>query len=225
MGAVGSHQSPRKETVVLISRRPAPRPVETITLELHRLLGARRKPGQSFEDAARHLVLLPDAEVGEKSAVELRECCRGAPSFWLNGTVVAVVGVPLLRTTTPPLTTWDDLLPAQATRLPAELARIDASLDDERFIAPWRTSFSATLGRPSVPIPTLLRLLYPKHRYQLGYQSLCREVADSIAWRRFCRIPPDRPVPHPTTLRQAGRPLRPNGSRAAQPRAAGQARR
>jgi transposase, IS5 family len=51
-----------------------------------------------------------------------------------------------------------------------------------------------------VPIDTLLRLLYLKHRYGLGYESLCREVADSIGWRRFCRIPLDRPVPHPTTL-------------------------
>jgi len=39
-----------------------------------------------------------------------------------------------------------------------------------------------------------------KHRYQLGYESLCKEVGDSISWRRFCRIPLDRPVPHPTTL-------------------------
>ncbi len=39
-----------------------------------------------------------------------------------------------------------------------------------------------------------------KHRYQLGYETLCREVGDSIAWRRFCRIPLDQPVPHPTTL-------------------------
>jgi len=54
--------------------------------------------------------------------------------------------------------------------------------------------------RPSVPIDTLLRLLYLKHRYGLGYESLCREVADSLSWRRFCRIPLDRPVPHPTTL-------------------------
>jgi transposase, IS5 family len=49
-------------------------------------------------------------------------------------------------------------------------------------------------------MPTLLHLLYLKHRYGLGYQSLCKEVSDSIAWRRFCRIPLDRPVPHPTTL-------------------------
>jgi IS5 family transposase len=39
-----------------------------------------------------------------------------------------------------------------------------------------------------------------KHRYQLGYESLCREVSDSLSWRRFCRIPLDQPVPHPTTL-------------------------
>ena len=108
--------------------------------------------------------------------------------------------IPLLRVTTPPLATWDALLPDQATRLPAELARIDAYLDDERFLAPWRAHFHARLGRPSVPIPTLLRLVYLKHRYQLGYQSLCREVSDSISWRRFARIPLDQPVPHPTTL-------------------------
>jgi IS5 family transposase len=33
-----------------------------------------------------------------------------------------------------------------------------------------------------------------------GYESLCAEVADSISWRRFCRIPIDGRVPHPTTL-------------------------
>jgi hypothetical protein len=29
---------------------------------------------------------------------------------------------------------------------------------------------------------------------------LCREVNDSVSRRRFCRLPLDRPVPHPTTL-------------------------
>jgi IS5 family transposase len=100
----------------------------------------------------------------------------------------------------PPPPAWDALLPPQARRLPVELAAIDAYLDDERFIAPWRALFDRRLGRPSVPVPTLLRLLYLKHRYQLGYQTLCREVADSISWRRFARIPLDQPVPHPTTL-------------------------
>jgi IS5 family transposase len=42
--------------------------------------------------------------------------------------------------------------------------------------------------------------MFLKFRYRLGYESLCREVADSITWRRFCRIPLDGRVPHPTTL-------------------------
>jgi IS5 family transposase len=108
--------------------------------------------------------------------------------------------VAVLRETDPQTTLWDALLPEEAKRLPAELQAVDAYLDDEQFIAPWRALFSAQLGRPSVPIDTLLRLLYLKHRYGLGYESLCREVADSISWRRFCRLPLDRPVPHPTTL-------------------------
>jgi len=106
----------------------------------------------------------------------------------------------VLRETDPQTTIWELLLPEEAKRLPTELAAVDAYLDDERFIAPWRALFSARLGRPSVPIDTLLRLLYLKHRYGLGYETLCREVSDSISWRRFCRIPLDRPVPHPTTL-------------------------
>jgi len=106
----------------------------------------------------------------------------------------------VLRVAAPPPPAWDALLPPEVRRLPDELARIDAYLDDERFITPWRALFAARLGRPSVPVQTLLRLLYLKHRYQLGYRTLCREVADSISWRRFCHIPLDQPVPHPTTL-------------------------
>jgi len=100
----------------------------------------------------------------------------------------------------PPSPDWEVLLPPELRRLPDELAQIDTYLDDERFIAPWRGVLHARLGRPSVPVPTLLRLLYLKHRYQLGYETLCREVADSIGWRRFCRIGLDQTVPHPTTL-------------------------
>ena len=47
---------------------------------------------------------------------------------------------------------------------------------------------------------TYLRLMFLKFRYRLGFESLCREVSDSITWRQFCRIGLDRPVPHPTTL-------------------------
>jgi transposase, IS5 family len=106
----------------------------------------------------------------------------------------------VLRESDPQPSLWEALLPEELKRLPGELAQVDAFLDDERFIAPWRALFDRRLGRPSVPIDTLLRLLYLKHRYQLGYESLCKEVSDSIGWRRFCRIGLDRPVPHPTTL-------------------------
>jgi IS5 family transposase len=59
--------------------------------------------------------------------------------------------------------------------------------------------FDARLGRPSVPVDTLLRL-HLKHRYQFGYETLCREVADSIGWRRFCRIGLEGRVPRLTRL-------------------------
>jgi IS5 family transposase len=106
----------------------------------------------------------------------------------------------VLRESDPQATIWDALLPDEAERLPVELVKVDAYLDDERFLAPWRALFDCRLGRPSVPVETVLRLLYLKHRYGLGYETLCREVADSLSWRRFCRLPLDRPVPHPTTL-------------------------
>ena len=69
----------------------------------------------------------------------------------------------MLRGTDPQTTIWELLLPEEAKRLPAELQAVDRYLDDERFIAPWRALFSVRLGRPSVPIDTLLRLLYLKH--------------------------------------------------------------
>ena len=36
---------------------------------------------------------------------------------------------------------------------------------------------------------TYLRMMLLKFRYRLGYDSLCREMADSITWWWFCRIP------------------------------------
>src|SRR5207249_3800391 len=42
--------------------------------------------------------------------------------------------------------------------------------------------------------------MFLKYRYRLGFERLCTEVADSISWQRFCRIPLGGSVPHPTTL-------------------------
>ncbi len=95
---------------------------------------------------------------------------------------------------------WESVLPEEVLRLPEELARVDALLDDPVFFAPFVPFFDPRMGRPSTPMEIYLRLMFLKFRYRLGYERLCREVADSITWRRFCRIPLEGSVPHPTTL-------------------------
>jgi len=106
----------------------------------------------------------------------------------------------MLRTRNEQTSLWESVLPEVCLRLPAELARVDGWLDDERFFAPLRAHFDPRLGRASIPTETYLRLMFLKHRYRLGYETLCAEVTDSISWRRFCRIDIDGKVPHPTTL-------------------------
>jgi IS5 family transposase len=106
----------------------------------------------------------------------------------------------MLRTRAVEVSLWEAILPDEVLRLPDELARVDALLDDPAFFAPFVPFFDPRLGRPSTPMEVYLRLMFLKFRHRLGYESLCREVADSITWRRFCRIPLDGRVPHPTTL-------------------------
>jgi transposase, IS5 family len=106
----------------------------------------------------------------------------------------------LLRTTNPQPSLWETILPAGILGLPKELAHVDALLDDPAFLAPFATHYHPVAGRPSIPIDTYLRMMFLKFRYGLGYQTLCREVADSIGWQRFCRIPLGGQVPHATTL-------------------------
>ena len=106
----------------------------------------------------------------------------------------------MLRTRNNQLSLWDAILPEELLALPEQLAKVDALLDDERFFAPFRAHFHPAEGRPSIPIESYLRMMFLKHRYGLGFEPLCREVADSISWQRFCRIPLGANVPHPTTL-------------------------
>jgi transposase, IS5 family len=106
----------------------------------------------------------------------------------------------MLRTVADQPTLWEAILPEELRRLPVELARVDALLDDPVFFAPFVPFFDPRIGRPSTPMETYLRLMFLKFRYRLGFESLCREVSDSITWRQFCRIGIDQPVPHSTTL-------------------------
>jgi len=106
----------------------------------------------------------------------------------------------VLRTVNDQPTLWDSLLPAEALVMSSELAQVDRLLDDPVFFAPFVAFFDPRQGRPSIPIETYLRLMFLKFRYRLGYETLCREVTDSISWQRFARIPFGTRVPHPTAL-------------------------
>src|SRR5881397_3792085 len=104
---------------------------------------------------------------------------------------------------------WEWVLPAELRELPAELGKVDEVLDDDRFLAPFRSRLTATIGRPTIPIETYLRLMYLKHRYGLGYETFCKDVADSFTWRRFCRIALGGRVPDPSTLMKLTKRLGP----------------
>jgi IS5 family transposase len=69
---------------------------------------------------------------------------------------------------------------------------------------------------------TFLRLIYLKYRYRVGFESLCREVAESVRWSRFCRVPLGGSVPDHSTLKNAN--LRAQGDRGAELGAAGEGR-
>ena len=95
---------------------------------------------------------------------------------------------------------WESVLPPELFQMNEELTRIDKLLDDERFFDPFREKFCTHMGRPTTAVATYLRLMYLKHRYQLGYEVLVKEVSDSLAWRRFCHLTLGDRVPDSTTL-------------------------
>jgi len=70
----------------------------------------------------------------------------------------------------------DASLPKELLGLSEELAKVDTLLDDPRFMHAFLERFNTRVGRPTVPIETYLRLMYLKHRYGLGYETLVKEV-------------------------------------------------
>ena len=85
-------------------------------------------------------------------------------------------------------TLWEAILPPEFCRLPPGLEQVDRLLDDPVFFEPFVAFFDPVIGRPSIPMETYLRMMFLRFRYRLGFETLCAEVADSLAWRRFCRI-------------------------------------
>jgi hypothetical protein len=106
----------------------------------------------------------------------------------------------MFRTLAPPQNLWASVLPELARGLPPDLARLETWLEDPRFYEPFRPYFHPREGRPSVPMETYVRMMVLKLRCGYGYERLGAEVADSISWRLFCRVPFGAPVPHPSTL-------------------------
>jgi IS5 family transposase len=111
---------------------------------------------------------------------------------------------------------WDEILPAEVRVLPDDLARLDELLADPGLLAPigarWErllseTGASSGRGRPTIAMETYVRLMIVKHRSGWGYETLMREVSDSIHLRRFCRIGMTDRVPDESTVRKLTRRL------------------
>jgi transposase, IS5 family len=68
-----------------------------------------------------------------------------------------VIEATVFRTISGPVPSWESLLPPELLRLPEELARVDALLDDPAFFAPFVPRFHPVLGRPSTPVECYLR--------------------------------------------------------------------
>jgi len=105
---------------------------------------------------------------------------------------------------------WDEVLPAGVRELPEDLAALDGLLADAGWLAPIAASWDAEAtahGRPTISMATFVRLMVVKQRTGWGYETLVREVSDSLHLRRFCLIALAERVPHESTVRKLTRRL------------------
>ncbi|MCA1681146.1 MAG: transposase, partial [Actinobacteria bacterium] len=105
---------------------------------------------------------------------------------------------------------WDEVLPVEARELPGDLARLDWVLGDRALLGPVERAWERTArerGRPSIAMATFVRLMVVKARTGWGYETLMREVSDSLHLRRFCLIAIDQRVPDESTVRKLVRRL------------------
>ncbi len=76
---------------------------------------------------------------------------------WEDGLKALVVGgieAIVFRTVGDQCSLWESVLPEELQRLPEELARVDALLDDPAFVTPFVPFFDPRIGRPSTPMET-----------------------------------------------------------------------
>jgi transposase, IS5 family len=107
---------------------------------------------------------------------------------------------------------FDELLPVEVRELPQDLAVLDRLLADPRLLAPIQRAWAQTArrhGRPTIPMASFVRLMVVKQRTGWGYQTLVREVSDSLHLRRFCLLPLTGRVPDESTIRKLVRRLGP----------------
>lgn len=107
---------------------------------------------------------------------------------------------------------FDDALPIQARELPEELARLDELLSDPALLAPIAAAWEQSAlghGRPTISMAAYVRLMVVKQRTGWGYETLLREVSDSLHLRRFCLLSLSAPAPHESTVRKLTRRLGP----------------
>lgn len=107
---------------------------------------------------------------------------------------------------------FDLRLPVEVRELPADLAALDRLLDDPVLLAPVEAAWddaARAFGRPTIPIDRLIRLMVIKQRSGWGYETLVREVSDSLHLRRFCRIALTERVADESTVRKFVRRLGP----------------
>lgn len=107
---------------------------------------------------------------------------------------------------------FDQALPIAVRELPDDLARLDALLSDPAFLEPIASRWEASArghGRPTIAMSVFVRLMVVKQRSGWGYETLVREVSDSLHLRRFCGLSLTASVPHESTVRKLVRRLGP----------------
>ncbi len=85
-------------------------------------------------------------------------------------------------------------------------------MSDPALLGPIAAAWAAGArgcGRPSIAMASFVRLMVVKQRTGWGYETLMREVSDSLHLRRFCLIAIDQRVPDESTVRKLARRLGP----------------